>query len=128
MTDKPLNTKGANTALQVQKLLKALIECMTQETLALRAYNQDIAQKMSEEKTRLLVTYKTIAAELQKNPDILRQTDDDIQKQLGTLMDEFEIVLKENMTTIQAGRSAVTRLINRLLSKVRETVEHTTRN
>lgn len=128
MMERPLNINGAGMALKVQNLLKALIECMTQETMALKAHNQDIATKMSAEKTRLMMTYKVIAAELHNNPTILKQADDDIRAQLGTLMDEFEIVLKDNMTTIQAGRGAISRLINRLLNKVRETVCQTSRN
>ena len=122
------NTRGADTALKIQKLLKSLIECMSQETLALKSHNRDVAGKMSEEKTRLLLTYQNIASELHKNPDVLKQADADIQKQLISLMGEFETVLKDNMTAIQAGKGAVSRLINRLLTKAREAVGSTGRH
>ena len=128
METKPLNIKGADTAFRVQKLLKNLIECMSQETLALHAQNQTIAGTMSKEKIRLFATYKAIAAELQNNPDILKTIDKDIQKQLITLMDDFDQTLKENITAIQTGRFAVSRLINRLLTKAREAVGHPNRN
>ena len=96
--------------------------------MALKSHNGDIAGKMREEKTRLLLTYQAIASELQKNPEILKQTDSDIQKQLTLLMKEFETVLRDNMTAIQAGRGAVARLINRLLTKAREAVGNSSRN
>ena len=129
MTDtKPLNTKGADTALKIEKLLKSLIECMAQETLALKSQNQSVAGQMTKEKIRLLTTYKAIAAELESNPDMLKSVDEDIKKQLKGLIGDFDATLKENITAIQSGRSAVSRLINRLLNKAREAVNNTNRN
>lgn len=120
--NKPLNTKGADTALKIQKLLKSLIECMSQETLAIKAQKQDIAAKMNEEKSRLLPHYQSIAKELKENPSLLREADEDVRKQLSALMAEFSAVMNENIMTIQTGRTAVSRLIERLLNKAREAV------
>ena len=123
MTDansKPINTKGADIAYKFERLMKKLIQCMTQETLALQSHNRNLATTMAEEKARLLHNYRDLQAELLTNPDILKDIDDDIRNHLKTMAAEFEYVMKDNIQAIQSGRNAVGRLINRILQKARE--------
>lgn len=119
-TEPKINTKGADVAYKFERLMKKLIQCMTQETLALQAHNRHLATSMAEEKARLLHNYRDLHAELLTHPDILKDVDTDIRKHLKTMAAEFEYVMKDNIQAIQSGRHAVGRLINRILQKARE--------
>ncbi len=117
--DKPV-TEGADVALKISKLLKKLIECLTQETLALQSHNRTVAERMSQEKSVLMHNYKTIQKELSANPDLFQNLDKDVKAHLKGITTEFEIVLNDNIMAIQSGKNAVTRLIGRILDKARE--------
>ena len=111
---------NADTALKLVKILQKLMQCMSQETLAVQNHNRDIAAKMSQEKTLLMHNYKSIQGELTSYPRLFDNLDDDIKKHLKDVIKEFEFVLKENMRAIDAGRGAVKRLIDRILKKARQ--------
>jgi len=114
------NSDGADMALKVSKLFKKLITCLSQETLALQSHNRAVAEKMNQEKTRLMHSYKAVQGELKDNPTLFKNLDTDIKKHLQELSKEFETVLKDNMLAVVVGKKAVTRLIDRILEKVRE--------
>lgn len=117
-----LNTDGADSALKISKILKRLITCLTQETMALKSHNRDVAKKMAQEKTILMNNYKTLQNNVLQNPDMLKNLDPDIKSHLKEITTEFETVLKDNVVAIYAGRNAVTRLINRIVKKARDSV------
>lgn len=118
-TSKP-NTNGADMALKVSKLLKSLITCLTQETLAIQSHNRAVAEKMNQEKTRLMHSYTALKDQLESNPKMFENLDQDIKAHLKDISKEFEVVLKENMMAVVVGKKAVSRLIGRILEKVRE--------
>jgi hypothetical protein len=128
MENSTIKTRGADTALKIQKLLKALIECMEAETTALRDSDQKKAIKISAEKIHLAQTYKAIALELRANPTLLKDADGDIKAQLFDLIKKFDSSLKDNRTVIETGKNAVSRIINRLLTKAREAADRGTKN
>lgn len=126
-TNTQLNINGASLALKTEKLLKKLIHVLSQETLAMQSHNRSIANNMAQEKTQLLANYKSIQEQLKENPEILRQADEDVRTHLKEVMAEFEIILCDNIRAIQSGRNAVRRIMNRILTKARDSVEHTTK-
>ena len=115
-----LNTDGADVALKISKILKKLITCLTQETLALQSHNRDIANKMNQEKTLLMHNYKSIQAHLAETPELFKNSDSDVKKHLQDITAEFETVLDDNVMAIQSGRNAVSRLIKRIIKKARQ--------
>jgi len=116
-----LNINGADLALKLERLLKRLITCMTQETLAMQCHNHEVSGKMAQEKTMLMNNYRNLHKDLLANPDIIRNADTDIQNHLKTIIAEFEVVLCDNIKAVYSGRNAVGRLINRILQKARDT-------
>lgn len=120
-TNKQVSVNGADFALRTSKLLKKLITCMTQETLAIQSYNRSVAEEMNQEKTLLMHNYQSVRSELEANPEIFKNLDADLKKHLQEITTEFEAVLKDNMMAITTGKKAVSRLITRILDKVRKT-------
>jgi len=127
--EKPLKTEGADKALNIQKVLKRLIECLSQETLALKSNNRALAIKMAEEKARLTHDYREIQNNFQKDPEAFQKLDKGVQAHLKSLIAEFETILTDNVQAIQSGRNAVNRLIDRILTRARDmATTHTTYN
>lgn len=123
MTRDKIDSKlsATNTAAKIESLVAELTKCMTQETLAIQSSNQEIASKMSQEKSRLLTTYQMIEKELQQKPEMFNSLDDDYRQYLKGLLSDFDTVMKDNLATIHAGKKAISRVIHRLLKKARET-------
>lgn len=124
-TQPKLNVDGADSALKITKILKKLITCLTQETLALQGHNRDIAAKMAQEKTILMHNYKTLQNNVLENPETLKNLDPDVRAHLKEVTKEFEVALKDNVVAIYSGRNAVSRLINRIIKKARDSVSTT---
>ena len=115
-------------AAKIKTLLADLTQCMTQETMAVQSNNQAVFGQMSQEKLRLLTNYQSIARELEQNPTLLKQLDDDAREHLKAILAEFDGVLQDNLTSIQAGKNAIGRVITRLLKKAREAATSKTRS
>lgn len=123
-----VHLEGADMALKITRLLENLITCLTQETLAIQSHNRGVAEKMNQEKTHMMHSYKNLHTELSQKPDIFKNLDPDIKSHLQKLTAEFEIALKDNITAIIAGRGAATRLIERILNRVREATSTNTKS
>jgi hypothetical protein len=114
-----LNISGADFAFRLEKLIRKLMECIIQETLAIKSHDRNIAELMRQEKSLLLFNYQSMIIELERTPNILRELDSDLKEHLQKTIYDFEAVMVDNIKTIQAGKNSVGRLIARILDKAR---------
>jgi hypothetical protein len=118
----PLNTKGADVALSVERVLSKLTICLNQETEAVIQNNRAAAHALQEEKIKLMEEYRSLSENLERDQSILESLDKDVRAHLKTISSEFQIALKENAIAIKAAHNAVGRLMDRIMTTARRAV------
>lgn len=122
MTQEPLNTKGADIALSIEKILTKLTVCLNQETEAVVQNNRDAANALQEKKIQLMEEYRSLSERLDRDQSVLENLDDSVREHLKTISAEFREALAENSQAIKSAHNAVTRLMDRIMTTARRTI------
>ena len=122
MTHNRLNTRGADTAISIEKILTKLTVCLNQETEAVTQNNRDAANALQDQKINLMEQYRSLSESLERDKTILDSLDESIRKHLRKIGDEFQTALKDNAMAVKAAHNAVTRLMDRIMTTARRTV------
>ena len=112
--------KGTDIVSKTETLLKKLIHVMSQENLALQAHDRSLAEEMAQEKTLLIENYRALIKDLEKEPEALKNIDDDAKAHVQQMIADFDVAMRENAKAIYARRYAVKKILERILDKARQ--------
>ena len=118
-TQRPLNTKGADLAMSIEKVLKKLTVCLEQETKAILENKQGLVQELHKEKLTLMEQYRSLSEGLERDKDGLNGLDDDIRAHLKEVSARFQTALQDNLKAIKSAHNAVGRLMDRIMTTAR---------
>jgi hypothetical protein len=112
--------KGTDIVSKTETLLRKLIHVMGQENLALQAHDRSLAEEMAQEKTVLISNYRALIKDIEKDPEALKNLDEDTKSHVQKMISDFEVAMRENAKAVYARRYAVKKILERILDKARQ--------
>lgn len=121
-TSSELNTKGAELALSIERILTRLTDCLNRETEAVKSSDTRAVTALQEEKLSLMEQYQSLSERLNRENGSLNDLDTNIREHLRAVSTAFQDALTRNLIALQAGHQAVTRLMDRIMTTARRTI------